>query len=109
METVGDPDFSDSSFQLGRCSACAREVLTYPAFESDGQAHQSDDPVHQDGPEREAWCCVHCDTAVIDGLRLVSGEDLPDVGYGLLELQGCGNPDCGGGRCSREIRDEPAG
>lgn len=100
MENAPGSDFSDNGFQLGQCPSCAREVLTYPSF-------ALDDPVAEETQECAALCCVHCDTAVTEGLRLVSGTDLPDVGYGLLELQGCGNPDCGGGRCSRELDETP--
>jgi hypothetical protein len=45
---------------------------------------------------------VHCDQAVQRKLRPAKGEDLPSNGYGLLETQGCGNPSCGGGQCSRK-------
>ncbi len=79
-------EFGEAEFLLGNCPDCKRRVLTYPADASDG------------GGSR----CVHCDSSVTDELREANGDDLPDAGYGLLELQGCGNPDCGGGRCSRE-------
>ncbi len=85
-------DFTGISFDVGQCDVCEREVLTYPAYEG----------------EAEVICCVHCDARVTNGLRTALGEDLPDFGYGLLELQGCGNPECGGGRCSR-MADEEAG
>jgi hypothetical protein len=84
---MDDVRFAELEFTVGRCDHCGRDVLTYP------------DP---DGPEDGAnACCVHCATVVIGGLRAARGDDLPAHGYGLLETQGCGNPACGGGQCSR--------
>jgi len=77
--------FEDTRFTVGRCLACDRRVLTYPAYDSDPPAYQ----------------CVHCDSVVTEGLDTAPGSALPDHGYGLLELQGCGSPDCGGGQCGR--------
>ena len=79
--------FDELEFVLGWCAICDREVLTYP------------DP---DGAELDRRCCVHCDQGVQRKLRPAKGEDLPSNGYGLLETQGCGNPNCGGGQCSRK-------
>ena len=88
---VDSPDtFAVTRFIVGRCEPCDRDVLTYPAFDDEGA---------------EFPHCVHCDAAVTAEVRDASGDDLPDHGYGLLELQGCGNPDCGGGRCSRPTED----
>jgi hypothetical protein len=81
---VDDVRFDELEFTLGYCAICDRDVLTYP------------DP---DASERR--CCVHCDQTVQNKLRPATGEDLPARGYGLLETQGCGNPSCGGGQCSR--------
>ncbi len=94
MPTMTETDpatFTDASFTIGSCDTCEREVLTFPALDTDGDGR----------------CCVHCDAPVTRELRLASGADLPDHGYGLLELQGCGNPECGGGTCSRQSEEEP--
>jgi hypothetical protein len=77
--------FEETRFTIGFCSACERQVLTHPDLDS----------------AEQRLLCVHCDAVVRDGLRAAAGSELPDHGYGLLELQGCGNPDCGGGACSR--------
>jgi hypothetical protein len=37
----------------------------------------------------------------VSHLRAAKGDELPTSSYGLLETQGCGNPSCGGGQCSR--------
>lgn len=81
---MDDVRFGELEFTLGYCAICDRDVLTYP-----------------DPDESERQCCVHCDQAVQRKLRAATGEDLPSSGYGLLETQGCGNPSCGGGQCSR--------
>jgi hypothetical protein len=84
MEELG---FDELEFVIGWCAICDRDVLTYP------------DP---DAPEEDPRrCCVHCEQAVQRQLRPATGEALPSNGYGLLETQGCGNPSCGGGQCSR--------
>ena len=80
---MDDARFDELEFTLGQCAICDRDVLTYP------------DP---DGDQRR---CVHCDQLVQRRIRAATGEDLPSHGYGLLETQGCGNPSCGGGQCSR--------
>jgi hypothetical protein len=85
MSIASDLEFGEIGFTVGHCSVCARQVLTYPALD----------------PGSDQLHCVHCDAAVSDGIRPANGSELPDHGYGLLELQGCGNPDCGGGACSR--------
>ncbi len=85
MDVESEAGFTEIGFTVGRCASCDREVLTYPAIEPD------DDDVH----------CVHCDATVTDDVRTTAGANLPDHGYGLLELQGCGSPDCGGGACGR--------
>ena len=83
--------FDDLRFTIGDCASCARTVLTYTAFDLDEEAHR----------------CVHCDKAVTSNLSSTAGEALPDHGYGLLEAQGCGNPECGGGACMRLNGQEP--
>ena len=45
--------------------------------------------------------CVHCDRPAAGPLCFAAGEDLPEHGYDFVEFGGCGNPNCGGGRCSR--------
>lgn len=82
---MDDVRFDELEFVLGRCAICDRDVLTYP---------------DSDGDELNQRRCVHCDQAV-SHLRSAQGDELPDNGYGLLETQGCGNPGCGGGQCSR--------
>ena len=82
MEDVG---FDELEFAVGSCAVCGRDVLTYP------------DPAE---PDRERRLCVHCDQPVRRP-RAAKGQELPTHGYGLLETQGCGNPSCGGGQCSR--------
>jgi hypothetical protein len=82
---MDDVRFDELEFVLGRCAICDRDVLTYP------------DP---DGDELNQRRCVHCDQTV-SHVRSARGAELPDNGYGLLETQGCGNPGCGGGQCSR--------
>jgi len=83
---VEDVRFEELEFVIGWCAICDREVLTYADFDADATARRN---------------CVHCDQWVQRGLRAAPGEELPDHGYGLLETQGCGNPACGGGQCSR--------
>lgn len=82
-------DFDEIVFTVGYCPACDQRVLTHPDFSEESAP---------------SALCVHCDGPVVDDLRSSSGADLPDHGYGLLESQGCGNPECGGGACSR-LRD----
>lgn len=84
--------FEETPFVIGYCADCQRRVLTHPDLDGDG----------------ERALCVHCDAVVSDDLRPASGAELPDHGYGLLELQGCGNPECGGGACSRQQADGDA-
>jgi len=81
-----DARFEELGFIIGWCAICERDVLTY------------DDP---EAAEHLRRCCVHCDQAVQRSLRAATGDELPQHGYGLLETQGCGNPACGGGQCSR--------
>jgi hypothetical protein len=45
--------------------------------------------------------CVHCDTGVDRELQAVARPELDSYGYAVVEDLGCGNPDCGGGRCLR--------
>lgn len=73
--------FDDLDFPLGWCEPCQREVLTAVQAESDARQ------------------CVHCGGAIGDRLRQARGLDLASSGYALYEEQGCGRPDCGGGRC----------
>jgi hypothetical protein len=82
---MDDVRFDELEFTIGRCAICDRDVLTYP------------DPEAADLDLRR---CVHCDQSV-SHLRAAKGDELPTSGYGLLETQGCGNPSCGGGQCSR--------
>ncbi len=86
---MDDVRFDELEFTLGQCAICDRDVLTYS------------DP---DGALDEGrW--VHCDQLDKRHIRAATGEDLPAHGYGLLETQGCGNPSCGGGQCSRRQND----
>lgn len=88
-----EDDFAELMFTFGHCTTCDRRVLTYPDVEADsGHLH-----------------CVHCDAVVGVELEAAPGGDLPEHGYGLLELQGCGSPDCGGGRCGRMDSEEQPG
>jgi hypothetical protein len=68
------------------CAACAREVLTHGDYDAEG---------------RERRLCVHCDGPAAVEQRAVRLGDLDAEGYALVEEQGCGRPDCGGGRCGR--------
>jgi hypothetical protein len=88
MEDVG---FAEVEFTVGWCAHCNRDVLTYPDL---------------DTADAAARRCVHCEQAVDHALRAANGDDLPTHGYGLLETQGCGNPSCGGGQCSRRQNEE---
>jgi hypothetical protein len=88
MEDVGSDELQ---FVVGRCAPCDRDVLTYLAVAAD------------DRPERRL--CVHCDQPVEHQIRAATEDELPSHGYGLLETQGCGNPNCGGGQCSRSQND----
>jgi hypothetical protein len=83
---MDDAAFEDLQFTVGWCAICDRDVLTYP------------DP---DALERARRLCVHCDQTIERHVRAATGDELPSHGYGLLETQGCGNPGCGGGQCSR--------
>jgi hypothetical protein len=66
------------------CEACGHDVLTHAHYD-------------QDDAER---LCVHCDGPVASE-RKVRLADLEAEGYAVIEQQGCGRPDCGGGRCGR--------
>jgi hypothetical protein len=81
-----DVGFEEAEFTVGWCAICDRDVLTYADMEV---------------VDAELRRCVHCDELVQHSLRRATGDDLPTHGYGLLETQGCGNPSCGGGQCSR--------
>ena len=85
------PSIDSADFTLGWCAICSREVLTYSDYDPDA------------AEERR---CVHCEQLVRQRLRSAPVDDLPANGYGLLELQGCGNPSCGGGQCSRRQNEE---
>ena len=78
---MDDLEFDDLEFPLGWCKLCEREVLTAAGND-------------------EARQCVHCDEPVTK-VRHARGLDLAGSGYALHEEQGCGRPDCGGGRCGR--------
>ena len=93
MSFVDTAEFAELDFPVGRCDRCGREVLAYLSYASEGGA---------------ALCCVHCDAPLPLAPRPASGSALPEIGYGLLELQGCGNPDCGGGQCGRAMMKEAA-
>jgi len=82
-----DVRLDELQFVVGHCTPCDRDVLTYL------------DPIDSEGSDRRL--CVHCDQPVDRELRPASEDELPAHGYGLLETQGCGNPNCGGGQCSR--------
>jgi hypothetical protein len=87
-----DPhDFADLEFAMAWCPSCNREVLTHASYSADGA---------------EQRACVHCDRPLPIEVRVAHGGNLPEFGYGLLESQGCGNPDCGGGQCSRQMMQE---
>jgi hypothetical protein len=73
--------FEELDFPLGWCEHCQREVLTGASADSD------------------ARYCVHCGDPIAGRIRQIRGMDLGDSGYALHEEQGCGRPDCGGGRC----------
>jgi hypothetical protein len=73
--------FDDLDFPLGWCGQCRREVLI---------AARAD---------REVGDCVHCGQPITGRIRHARGIDLGASGYALYEGQGCGRPDCGGGRC----------
>lgn len=88
---MDDAAAADLELTLGWCAICDREVLTYADY---------------DDGEREQRRCVHCEQAVQRKLRAAVVDDLPGSGYGLLESQGCGNPSCGGGQCSRRQNEE---
>ena len=80
------PSFQDAAFIVAWCAGCHREVLT----------HLGDDP--ERGPRQ----CVHCDQPVADGLRLVSGAELAEEGYGEIQpAADCGAAGCGNGSCRR--------
>ena len=68
------------------CETCARDVLTHGDYDADGH---------------ERRLCVHCDGLVAVERRAVRLGDLEAEGYSVIEEQGCGRPDCGGGRCGR--------
>lgn len=93
MSFVDTTEFGDLDFRIGRCAECERDVLTYVSYGVEGG---------------ETVCCVHCDVPLVDELQSAPGAGLPDIGYGLLETQGCGNPDCGGGQCGRAMMKEAA-
>src|SRR5262245_21436520 len=88
---MDQPGADELDFTFGWCAICDREVLTYADY---------------DDPAGELRRCVHCEQAVQHRLRPAAVDDLPASGYGLLELQGCGNPNCGGGQCSRRQNEE---
>jgi hypothetical protein len=90
---MDDLRFDETEFTFGWCAICDREVLTYP------------EPVDGDPARRQ---CVHCDQLVARQMRIATGSELPSHGYGLLESQGCGNPNCGGGQCGRREAADPA-
>jgi len=74
---------------VGHCGRCGREVLAVLAA---GGAL-----------DEERRACAHCE-ATLDpaALRWLDEADLDAVGYAAYaEAEGCGRPDCGGGRCGR--------
>ena len=77
-------DSNELVFSLGWCSTCAKEVLTHVDYDEAGA---------------ESLRCVHCDAAVVTDLRVATETELSERDYAIVEEQGCGRPDCGGGRC----------
>jgi hypothetical protein len=71
---------------FAHCDTCGRDVLTHTDYAADGA---------------ERRLCVHCDGDVTSEPRSVRIADLDAEGYAVLEEEGCGRPDCGGGRCGR--------
>ncbi len=84
---MSDAAFDESEFVVAWCSGCGREVLTY---------------IPADDPDEERRHCVHCDVALGAELRAAPGSELTAAGYAVVEPQGCGNPNCGGGQCARK-------
>ena len=76
--------FADTRFPTGRCETCAREVLTYAAF---------------DATAFEIRLCVHCDGLV--ETVTTTGTELTRHGYEIVEPSSCGSSGCGGGSCGR--------
>ena len=87
MYVLGVDAVAESSVDLTLvwCDSCGREVLPYIDYAA----------------QQESLCCVHCDGALGGGFRVVTGKELDENGYSFVEEGGCGNPDCGNGRCSR--------
>jgi hypothetical protein len=83
---VDDVRFDEIEFMVAWCAICDRDVLTYLDSDASEPAHRR---------------CVHCDQLVQRRIRAARGDELSGYGYGLLEDEGCGNPNCGGGQCSR--------
>ena len=79
-----ETDESSVSLSMGLCPGCKRDVLTWLDYDDDGA---------------ERRLCVHCDATVETGLRLVDESELSEKDYAFVQEQGCGRPDCGGGRC----------
>jgi hypothetical protein len=76
----------EDQFIVGHCIPCGRTVLTHAGYGEKGC---------------DLRLCVHCDTGVDRDLRAVVRPELDSYGYAVIEDLGCGNPDCGGGRCLR--------
>ncbi len=81
---VNAADSDEVVFSLGWCSTCEKEVLTHVDYDEAGV---------------ESLLCVHCDTTVATDIRVATESGLSDREYAIVEEQGCGRPDCGGGRC----------
>lgn len=77
----------EDEFIVGHCARCGRDVLTHAGYDEE--------------KGRELRLCVHCDRGVDRELRAVVQAELDSYGYAVIEDLGCGNPDCGGGRCLR--------
>jgi hypothetical protein len=84
---VDESLLADTHFPIGWCVRCARQVLTALS------------PL---GTETDGRQCVHCDGSIATATAMVSADELHRYGYGPRdEGEGCGRPDCGGGRCGR--------
>lgn len=84
VEATPQPE-TNLEFTFAWCAGCERDVLTHAHYDAEGT---------------ERRLCVHCDGDVANE-RTVQVGDLEAEGYAVFEQQGCGKPDCGGGRCNR--------
>jgi len=84
MASVETTEPTALSLSIGPCPECKRDVLTWIDYDENGA---------------ERRLCVHCDSVVEADVHLVGEGELAEKDYALVEEQGCGRPDCGGGRC----------